>query len=378
MAVSGHALGELRGVLMPSVSGAGDLPVDAVEILTEVAGIAAAPAGLAERAEALLGQVQRVVPSEAGTIALLPARQRVHLPVSRHGFDDPTNEYFDGPGFLQDVELAGLQRTRLARRVVDLPVPTVEIPLWAEYLLPAGFREGFGVGLFTPDGRYMGLLGAVTERATPAVPEAINLIELLAPRIATAVDPMRSLSTISGMVHEAIAGIVVAPSGAVLPLPGLPGHRLLTLGSGVLAAADAQLAEGGPYVSFLAPLPGGDGAESHARITVLISPPDLQAFATAVVLVSPAEDLHGLSPRELEVLGLLVTGASNERIAATLGITGRTVEAHVDHVRAKLDAPSRTAAAARALRLGLFVPFPLNARPGAPTSPADTQGRPLP
>jgi DNA-binding CsgD family transcriptional regulator len=366
---------------MPSVFGSGDLPVDAVEILTEVAAIAAAPAGLTERAEALLGQVQRVVPFEAGTITLLPARQRVHLPVSRHGFDDPTNEYFDGPGFLQDVELAGLQRTRLARRVVDLPVPTVEIPLWAEYLLPAGFREGFGMGLFTPDGRYMGLLGVVTERATPAVPEAIHLIELLAARIATAVDPMRALSTISGMVHEATAGIVVAPSGAVLPLPGLPGHRLLTRGSGVLAAADAQLAEGGPYASFLAPLPGGDGrdgAESHARITVLTSPPDLQVFATAVVLVSPAADLHGLTARELEVLGLLVTGASNERIAATLGITGRTVEAHVDHVRAKLDAPSRTAAAARALRLGLFVPFPLNARPGPPTLPADTQGRPLP
>jgi DNA-binding NarL/FixJ family response regulator len=56
------------------------------------------------------------------------------------------------------------------------------------------------------------------------------------------------------------------------------------------------------------------------------------------------------------VLGLLVTGASNQRIAEGLGITARTVELHVDHVRAKLAAPSRTTAAARALRLGLFVP----------------------
>jgi DNA-binding NarL/FixJ family response regulator len=56
------------------------------------------------------------------------------------------------------------------------------------------------------------------------------------------------------------------------------------------------------------------------------------------------------------VLGLLVTGASNQRIAEGLGITARTVELHVDHVRAKLAAPSRTTTAARALRLGLFVP----------------------
>jgi DNA-binding CsgD family transcriptional regulator len=90
-----------------------------------------------------------------------------------------------------------------------------------------------------------------------------------------------------------------------------------------------------------------------------------------VVLLSPAGALHGLSNRELEVLGVLVTGASAELIAVTLGITERTVEAHVDHVRAKLDVPSRTAAAAPALRLGLFVPSPRDVRPGAPTSPPD-------
>jgi DNA-binding CsgD family transcriptional regulator len=361
---------------MPSDLGAGDLPANAVEVLTEVACIAAAPGRLVERAEALLALVQRVVPSEAGMIALLPTGQQVHLPLSRYGFEAPANEYYDGPGFLQDVELAGLRRSPLPRRVVDLPVPPVEIRLWGEYLLPAGFHEGFGVGLFTPDGRYLGLLGAVTERQTPPAPEAMNLIRLLAPQIAGAVDPLRSLTSIAGMVHEATAGVMLARSGAVLALPGLPDHRLLAPGSGVLAAAAAQLAEGGPHASFLAPLP--DGAQTHARITVLATPPDLQVFAAAVILVSPAGDMCGLSARELEVLGLLVTGASNERIAVTLGITGRTVETHVDHVRAKLAAASRTAAAARALRLGLFVPSPLTVGPGAPTSHADPEGRPPP
>jgi DNA-binding NarL/FixJ family response regulator len=59
------------------------------------------------------------------------------------------------------------------------------------------------------------------------------------------------------------------------------------------------------------------------------------------------------------VLGLLVTGASNDGSLGALRITTRTVELHVQHVRSKLAAPSRTAAAARALRLGLFVPFSL-------------------
>jgi DNA-binding NarL/FixJ family response regulator len=58
-----------------------------------------------------------------------------------------------------------------------------------------------------------------------------------------------------------------------------------------------------------------------------------------------------------------VTGASNQQIAEDLGITARTVEVHVDHLRAKLAAPSRTTAVARALRLGLFVPPAVTARP---------------
>ena len=350
---------------MPSDPGAGGLPVNAAEILTEVAGIAAAPGTLAERGEALLAQMQRVIPFEAGFIALLPPGENAHVPVIRHGYDDRTNGHLDSPEFLQDLELGGQRRTRHPVQHVDSLVPQAEIPVWADYLLPAGFRGALGVALFTPDHRYLGLLGVTTERATPTDSDACNLAELLAEQVAAAVDPWRALATIAGMVHTASAGIVLAPSGTVQPLPGRPDHRLLAPGSGVLAAATVQLAEGSPYASFLAPLPGEDveereeGVGTHARITVLAVPPDLHLFAAAVVLVSPAGDLCGLSRRELQVLGLLVTGASNQRIAEGLGITARTVEVHLDHARAKLGAPSRTTAAARALRLGLFVPSSL-------------------
>jgi DNA-binding CsgD family transcriptional regulator len=347
---------------MLSDRGTGGLPANAAELLAEVIGIAATPGTLAERAEALLAQVQRVIPFEAGFIALLPPGENAHVPLVRHGYDDRTNGHLDSPAFLQDLELGGQRRTRRPVQHVDSLLPQAEIPVWADYLLPAGFRGALGVALFTPDRRYLGLLGVTTERTTPTDPDACNLAELLAEQVAVAVDPWRSLATIAGMVHAASAGIVLAPSGTVLPLPGRPDHRLLAPGSGVLAAATVQLAEGSPYASFLAPLLGDDGGErgeTHARITVLAVPPDLKLFAAAVVLLSPAGDLYGLSRRELRVLGLLVTGASNARIAEGLGITARTVEAHLDHVRAKLGAPSRTMAAARALRLGLFVPSSL-------------------
>jgi DNA-binding CsgD family transcriptional regulator len=56
------------------------------------------------------------------------------------------------------------------------------------------------------------------------------------------------------------------------------------------------------------------------------------------------------------LLGLLVTGASDEWIAVAMGISTDAVARHLDRVGAKLVASSRNAAAARALRLGMFVP----------------------
>jgi DNA-binding CsgD family transcriptional regulator len=344
---------------MPSDLGAGGLPVNTAEILTEVTGIVAAPCSLAERAEALLAQLRRVVRFDAGFITLLPPDQDSQVALARSGYDERTCGHLDSASFLADVELVGMRRSRRPVRFRDLPVPPSELPTWAEYLEPAGFRDGVGVGLFASEGQYLGMLAVHIEAADQVSEAARDLVGLLAAPIASAVDPLRSLATIAGVVHQAGAGVVLSRSGAVLPLPGLPDDRLLTPGSGVLAAATEQLAQGGPHASFLAPLPGTVSAETHVRITVLAVPPDLRLFAAAVVLVSPAGDLQGLSRRELQVLGLLVTGASNERIAGALGITAKTVAVHVEHVRAKLAAPSRTAAAARALRLGLFVPSSL-------------------
>jgi DNA-binding NarL/FixJ family response regulator len=75
-----------------------------------------------------------------------------------------------------------------------------------------------------------------------------------------------------------------------------------------------------------------------------------------VARLSPVTDLHGLTPRELEVLGLLVEGCSNHEIARALVVAPRTVAAHLEHVLVKLSAPTRTLAAVRAERDGLYVP----------------------
>ncbi len=58
----------------------------------------------------------------------------------------------------------------------------------------------------------------------------------------------------------------------------------------------------------------------------------------------------GLTAREQDILRLLVGGMTDKEIAAALGIGRRTASSHVEAIRAKLDAPSRTAAVAIAMR----------------------------
>jgi LuxR family maltose regulon positive regulatory protein len=61
-----------------------------------------------------------------------------------------------------------------------------------------------------------------------------------------------------------------------------------------------------------------------------------------------------LSPRELEVLRLLATGATNRAVAKELVVTLDTVKRHVSHLFGKLEVANRTQAVARARELGLL------------------------
>jgi len=79
------------------------------------------------------------------------------------------------------------------------------------------------------------------------------------------------------------------------------------------------------------------------------------------VVTTPAADATqhdgsiSLTPRELEVLGLLAEGASNKEIARRLGISMHTAKFHVGSLLDKLDAVGRTDAVAHAARLGVIV-----------------------
>ena len=66
--------------------------------------------------------------------------------------------------------------------------------------------------------------------------------------------------------------------------------------------------------------------------------------------------LDRLTPREIEVLKLLIDGRSNVEIADALFISPRTVSVHVTHILEKLGVENRSAAVAYVLRSGEILP----------------------
>jgi DNA-binding NarL/FixJ family response regulator len=61
-----------------------------------------------------------------------------------------------------------------------------------------------------------------------------------------------------------------------------------------------------------------------------------------------------LTPREIDVLTLAAHGRSGPQIAEELVLSPATVKTHFANIHAKLDVPNRTAAVARALKLGVI------------------------
>ena len=85
----------------------------------------------------------------------------------------------------------------------------------------------------------------------------------------------------------------------------------------------------------------------------LIDPVVAARMVETLAAEAHEEPLDRLTPREREVLILIGRGFPNKLIARELGLSEKTVKAHVGRVLAKLEVTDRTQAAVVAVRAGL-------------------------
>ncbi|MBS2940264.1 response regulator transcription factor [Nocardioides sp. J2M5] len=98
-----------------------------------------------------------------------------------------------------------------------------------------------------------------------------------------------------------------------------------------------------------------DGIRAVARGESPIDPRAARRLLAARADAAP-DPTAGLSPREAEVLRLVVQGLLNKQIAQRLGVTERTVKAHLTSAYQRIGVADRTQAALWAQRNGLVEP----------------------
>ena len=125
----------------------------------------------------------------------------------------------------------------------------------------------------------------------------------------------------------------------------------------MLAAADVYHA-----MTELRPhRPACPAAEAVAQLRAEVARIALDGDAVDAVLraaghrgQAPAHWPAGLTPREVEVLRLLVRGLSNKEIAQRLVISRKTAGNHVEHIYSKLGVSNRARASLFAMQHGLM------------------------
>jgi DNA-binding NarL/FixJ family response regulator len=130
------------------------------------------------------------------------------------------------------------------------------------------------------------------------------------------------------------------------------------------SVATARTALG--HEAFAAAVTSGrwlDFAQALAIVEEILQDPDFavrgegagraQLSSTRPAGTASTSAVAELSPREHDVLALLANGLTDREIGEELSISVRTVSNHVGRILAKLDAPTRTAAVALALREGI-------------------------
>jgi LuxR family transcriptional regulator, maltose regulon positive regulatory protein len=186
-----------------------------------------------------------------------------------------------------------------------------------------------------------------------AFPRAAHLIQALA-----MLDRLRALSEKAGLTKRMIEILVL--TSLALQAQGETQTALAQLERAV------ALAESGGFVRLFA-----DEGEPLARLLARLpvqKPPTTAHLQTLLDAVSPEHNSaqrrslsvphpwlpEPLSPREMEVLTELATGASNQEIAAHLVIAPTTTKRHVKHILAKLAVTNRVQAVIRAQELHLL------------------------
>ena len=166
--------------------------------------------------------------------------------------------------------------------------------------------------------------------------------------------PDAALVELDGRDEEVLSGVLAlsagAPACAIIVLAGDDQGSWATeaLRSGVRAILPHD-ATAGEIIAAVEAAAAGLVVLHRGGLESLLA--DIPSITREV----PASQPEALTPREVEVLGMMAEGLGNKTIAWRLGISEHTVKFHVGSILAKLNASGRTEAVTIGIRRGLIM-----------------------
>lgn len=123
---------------------------------------------------------------------------------------------------------------------------------------------------------------------------------------------------------------------------GIDGYALKNMGTKDLVRAIEEVAAGNSYL--------------HPSITRIVLFRASQSHSSSMQLTEDVEDdeLPLLTKRQIQVLKLIASTATNREIADQLVVSEETIRTHVKHILRKLGASTRTQAVVEAVRMGII------------------------
>jgi HD-GYP domain-containing protein (c-di-GMP phosphodiesterase class II) len=159
------------------------------------------------------------------------------------------------------------------------------------------------------------------------------------------------VGAVAGLVRERLdgSGYHRGLSGSAIPVPA----RILAA-----ACAYAAMTEPRPY------RPARTTAQATAELRAQARAGRLGTEAVDAVLAATGQRRPrrpsgpaGLTPREVEVLGLIARGATTRQVARTLGISPKTAGTHIERIYTKTGSSTRSTVTLFALQHGLLDSF---------------------
>lgn len=268
-----------------------------------------------------------------------------HQTIASSGYDDLVLSYLNGKFVAEDIAYnyyQGQGDRQKALKWDEMPFDYKASYSVQEVFLPAGFKDGITLCLYSRDGRYTGDLHISTDDPRfPSSDMMTDIIQNLQMILGNFTDVLRDASGPYVSRFKSGSGCIITEAGEVLNLPKvpqLPADLRDDLNRRLTALRPRQIPEIFRY--------------RHDAVWYRVYTGLLQGGARA--LIAEENPLpYGLTARELEIIELLISGATNSEIASRSFVARSTVSKHLENIYDKLGCNSRTSVVSTALTSNL-------------------------